>query len=69
VRNTRVSAYAGILGVLAPVGLGVVAGVILGLDVPNSVFLGLTLGATSVSISAQTLMELNVIRSRVGLVY
>ncbi len=66
VRNTRVSAYAGILGVLAPVGLGVVAGVILGLDVPNSVFLGLTLGATSVSISAQTLMELNVIRSRVG---
>ena len=65
-RNTRVSAYAGILGVLAPVGLGVVAGVVLGLDVAHSVFLGLTLGATSVSISAQTLMELNVIRSRVG---
>jgi len=33
----------------------------------NSVFLGLTLGATSVSISAQTLMELKVLRSRVGL--
>ncbi|HET9590516.1 MAG TPA: cation:proton antiporter, partial [Anaerolineales bacterium] len=30
-------------------------------------FLGLVLGATSVSISAQTLMELKVLRSRVGL--
>jgi Kef-type K+ transport system membrane component KefB len=32
-----------------------------------AIFLGLTLGATSVSISAQTLMELKVLRSRVGL--
>jgi Kef-type K+ transport system membrane component KefB len=34
---------------------------------PTAIFLGLTLGATSVSISAQTLMELKVLRSRVGL--
>jgi Kef-type K+ transport system membrane component KefB len=66
-KNTRVSAFSGILGVLAPVGLGWVLGSIYGLDTPHSVFLGLTLGATSVSISAQTLIELKVLRSRVGL--
>jgi Kef-type K+ transport system membrane component KefB len=38
-----------------------------GMDNAAAVFLGLTLGATSVSISAQTLMELKVLRSRVGL--
>ncbi len=32
-----------------------------------ALFLGLTMGATSVSISAQTLMELKVLRSKVGL--
>jgi Kef-type K+ transport system membrane component KefB len=38
-----------------------------GFDQPSALFLGLTLGATSVSISAQTLIELKVLRSRVGL--
>ncbi len=66
-RNTRVSAYSGILGVLVPVGLGYLAGVLFGLSQDNAIFLGLTLGATSVSISAQTLMELKVLRSKVGL--
>ncbi len=66
-KNTRVSAYAGILGVLLPVGLGFLIGELFGLDLDSSVFFGLTLGATSVSISAQTLMELKVLRSRVGL--
>lgn len=66
-KNTKVSAYAGIIGVLLPVGLGFVIGELFGLDLDSSVFFGLTLGATSVSISAQTLMELKVLRSRVGL--
>lgn len=66
-RNTKVSALAGILGVLIPVGLGWVVGSMFGFDLEHSVFLGLTLGATSVSISAQTLIELKVLRSRVGL--
>ncbi|HZW02842.1 MAG TPA: cation:proton antiporter, partial [Anaerolineaceae bacterium] len=66
-RNTRVSAFAGILGVVVPVGLGFLAGELNGLPLESSVFLGLTLGATSVSISAQTLMEMKVLRSRVGL--
>ncbi len=66
-RNTKVSALAGILGVLVPVGLGWGTGLLFGFDTNHSIFLGLTLGATSVSISAQTLIELKVLRSRVGL--
>lgn len=66
-KNTRVSAYAGTLGVIFPVGLGWGAGALFGFSTPEAMFLGLILGATSVSISAQTLMELNVLRTRVGL--
>jgi Kef-type K+ transport system membrane component KefB len=66
-RSTKVSALAGTLGVLLPVGLGWGLGVLFGLEGEAALFLGLTLGATSVSISAQTLMELKVLRSRVGL--
>lgn len=66
-RNTRVSALAGTLGVLLPVGLGWGLGRLFGQTGDAALFLGLTMGATSVSISAQTLMELKVLRSRVGL--
>lgn len=66
-RNTKVSALAGVLGVVVPVGLGWGTGMAFGFDAQHAIFLGLTLGATSVSISAQTLMELNMLRSRVGL--
>jgi Kef-type K+ transport system membrane component KefB len=61
------SAYSGSLGVLVPAVLGWGAGRLFGMDNATAIFLGLTLGATSVSISAQTLMELKVLRSRVGL--
>ena len=66
-RNTKVSALAGIMGVLTPVLLGTGAGLLFHLGWEAALFLGLTLGATSVSISAQTLMELKVLRTRVGL--
>jgi Kef-type K+ transport system membrane component KefB len=66
-RNTRVAGYAGFLGVLVPTLTGWGAGRLFGMDNAAAIFLGLTLGATSVSISAQTLMELKVLRSRVGL--
>ncbi len=65
-RNTRVSAYAGLLGVVVPVGLGWLTGYFFGMETQQAIFLGLALGATSVSISAQTLIELKVLRSRVG---
>ena len=66
-RNIKVSAFAGIMGVLTPVALGTGTGLLFGLDIEPALFLGFTLGATSVSISAQTLMELRVLRTRVGL--
>ena len=66
-RNTKVSALAGIMGVLTPVALGTGTGLLFGFEMDTALFLGLTLGATSVSISAQTLMELKVLRTRVGL--
>jgi Kef-type K+ transport system membrane component KefB len=66
-RNTKVSALAGIMGVLVPVLLGTGTGLLFHFGWEAALFLGLTLGATSVSISAQTLMELKVLRTRVGL--
>jgi Kef-type K+ transport system membrane component KefB len=65
-KNKGASAYAGILGVLVPVILGFLVGELFSMETNQSIFLGLTLGATSVSISAQTLIELKVLRSRVG---
>jgi len=65
-KNARVAAYSGILGVVVPVGLGLGFSELLGMDFRHSLFLGLTLGATSVSISAQVLIELKVLRSKVG---
>lgn len=66
-QNLRVSALAGLLGVILPVFLGWSTGRLFGLENTSAIFLGLTLGATSVSISAQTLIELKALRSRVGL--
>lgn len=66
-RNLKVSLFAGSLGVLLPVVCGWGLGLLFGIESPSAFFLGLILGATSVSISAQTLMELKMLRSRVGL--
>ena len=66
-KNLRVAAWSGFMGVVWPVLLGWGAGLLLGLESTAALFLGLTLGATSVSISAQTLIELKALRSRVGL--
>ena len=66
-KNTRVALLAGVMGVLLPVGLGILFGEFLNIPFSHALFLGLTLGATSVSISAQVLIELQVLRTRVGL--
>lgn len=65
--NGRVSAISGTLGVILPVLMGLGMGMLAGMSLAHSIFLGLALGATSVSISARTLMELKQLRSRVGL--
>ncbi len=65
-KSTKVAVLAGILGVLFPLLMGAGGGAIFALALKNALFLGLTLAATSVSISAQTLMELNRLRSKIG---
>jgi Kef-type K+ transport system membrane component KefB len=63
----RPAILAGVMGVIAPIALAVIAGLPFGYSLEEGFFIGLTLAATSVSISAQTLMELGVLRSRVGM--
>ncbi len=63
----RPAVLAGFLGVLAPVVLGMAAALPFGFTVEKGIFIGLVLAATSVSISAQTLMELGVLQTRVGI--
>jgi Kef-type K+ transport system membrane component KefB len=66
IRAGRPAVLAGVAGVIAPVVLGMAAALPFGFDLQRGLFLGLVLAATSVSISAQTLMELRVLRTRVG---
>jgi Kef-type K+ transport system membrane component KefB len=65
-KSGRAAVLAGILGFLAPLGLGYLAATLMGFDPQQGLFIGLLLAPTSVSISAQTLMEMNALRSRVG---
>lgn len=66
-RSGHVSMLSGTLGVVFPVAMGFGAGLLFKMTASSALFLGLILAATSVSISAQTLMELGVLRSRVGI--
>jgi len=67
VKTGRAAALAGLLGVVVPMSLGLGAAVLFNYPFEEALFLGIVLSATSVSISAQTLMELKVLRSREGL--
>jgi Kef-type K+ transport system membrane component KefB len=66
-KNRKVSLLASICGLLLTIGLGWGVGRLFKMTDVAALFLGLALAATSVSISARTLMELGVLRSRVGL--
>lgn len=65
-RAGRPATVSGVMGVLVPVAVAAAVFPLLGYPMRESLFLGLVLAATSVSISAQTLMELGVLRSAVG---
>src|SRR3989304_2892484 len=64
--SSKVAALAGSFGVILPLTLGIITGLLFAMEYQLAIFIGLLLSATSVSISAQTLMELKVLRSRVG---
>ncbi len=66
--RTRATAIiAGVLGVVVPVLMALGVGAAFALDTEHAIFLGLILAATSVSITARTLMELGVLRGRAGI--
>jgi len=66
-RAGRVAVLAGTLGVAAPLLMGALAALPFGFAGDEALFIGIILAATSVSISAQTLLELGVLRTREGL--
>lgn len=66
-KSGKVASISGTLGVVIPVLLGFGTAVAFGASRNEAIFIGLALSATSVSVSAQTLMELKMLRSRVGL--
>jgi Kef-type K+ transport system membrane component KefB len=63
----RVSLWAGVFGALLPVALGTLAAGVFGYSFESSLYAGVVLAASSVSISAQTLLELGVLRTKEGL--
>lgn len=63
----RASLLSGTLGVVAPLFIGTVAALPFGYTDQAAWFIGIILTATSVSISAQTLLELGVLRTREGI--
>jgi Kef-type K+ transport system membrane component KefB len=62
----RPAILAGTLGVVLPLGLGWLVAAAFGFPQTEAIFLGVTLSATSVSISAQTLLELGRLRTKEG---
>jgi Kef-type K+ transport system membrane component KefB len=66
-KSGRVAILAGVFGVAVPLILGMLTSIAFHHPLLNSLFIGLILTATSVSISAQTLLELGVLRSKEGL--
>jgi Kef-type K+ transport system membrane component KefB len=66
VKSGKFSVFAGFLGFLAPLVMGFFMAQLYAFDLRQSLYIGLLLAPTSVSISAQALMELNALRTRTG---
>jgi Kef-type K+ transport system membrane component KefB len=66
-RAGRAALLSGSLGVIMPLALGALAALPFGYEGNTAWFVGIILSATSVSISAQTLLELGVLRTREGI--
>lgn len=65
-KSGKVAVLAGVIGVAFPLLLGAVSMLLFHYPIDRAIFVGLILSATSVSISAQTLIELGHLRTRVG---
>ena len=65
-KSGKVAVLAGTLGFALTLGMGSVLAMAFSFDPSHALFFGLLLAPTSIGISAQTLMELKVVRTRVG---
>jgi Kef-type K+ transport system membrane component KefB len=65
-KTEKASTYVAIGGVILPLSLGFLSGVLLGFNVQESVIIGLILTATSVGVTVRTLMDLHVLDTEVG---
>ncbi|MBC7869746.1 MAG: cation:proton antiporter [Chitinophagaceae bacterium] len=63
----RTAVVAGVSGVIVPIFIAAPIALLFGYTVEKAIFIGLILAATSVSISAQVMLELGVLRTREGL--
>lgn len=63
----KVALWGGVLGAVLPVALALPAMLLFDYSTEAAIFVGVVLAATSVSISAQTLLELGVLRTKEGL--
>ncbi len=66
-KSGKVALFAGNLGVIVPLVFGTLVALMFGQELYPALFVGMILTATSVSISAQTLLELGVLKSKEGL--
>jgi monovalent cation:proton antiporter-2 (CPA2) family protein len=65
-KSGKAAAFVGVLGIIVPLSMGYLAGLVMELSAIQAVFLGLLLSATSVSISVQALKEMNKLKSKEG---
>ncbi|TCP55675.1 sodium/proton-potassium antiporter GerN (CPA2 family) [Tumebacillus sp. BK434] len=65
-RSGKAGALVGLGGIVVPLGLGWLSGLLIGLDTLEAIFLGLLLSATSVSITVQSLREMGRLNTREG---
>jgi Kef-type K+ transport system membrane component KefB len=68
IKTGKPALFSGVLGVIAPIALGLAVVLPFGYPFAEAFFFGIALAATSVSISAQTLLELGFLRSKEGLI-
>ena len=65
-KTEKSSTYVAIGGVILPLSLGFLSGILMGFTVQESVIIGLILSATSVGVTVRTLMDLQVLDTEVG---
>ena len=65
-KTGKASTFVAIGGVIAPFFLGIISGIILSFSIQESIVIGLILTATSVGVTARTLMDLHVLDTDVG---